>query len=220
MPDQIITTVTVLASTYDLTLLATLKEELNVSSSTDDKYMGRVITETSRFAMQSCNRVFAVETLTDVIELDESRLDGWDVQQGSIVQLSRWPVTAIQSLVERDFAGNDLALVQDTDFTLDPLRGQVIRLYPPTGLPNWWWGRRLTVAYTAGYAAVPPDLEGAVLRLCVARVKARGRDPLLRSFDDPRVGIQTWWVGSPGTSGSLPEEIAGVLNNYRVPVAG
>jgi hypothetical protein len=76
------------------------------------------------------------------------------------------------------------------------------------------------VRISYSYAEIPADVVDAVLRLITARYKARGRDPLMRSQGEPNIGQTTWWVGTPGISGSMPEEIAGILDNYRVPSLG
>lgn len=66
---------------------------------------------------------------------------------------------------------------------------------------------------------VPPDLTDISLRLITARFKARDRDPMLMSIDTEGIGIQRWWVGgSPGQTGPFPPEIAGLLDQYNMPV--
>lgn len=112
------------------------------------------------------------------------------------------------------------ALVQDTDFRLDARNGMLIRLDSTTGLPIAWTGLQETVQYCAGYSAVPDDVAMATLRLATGRFRAMGRDPMLRSEGEPGLGQQTYWVGTaPGQDGSLPPEIAALIDdNYRVPV--
>lgn len=128
--------------------------------------------------------------------------------------------TTGMAVLETSTPGLPVSLVQGADYTLDPDVGWLIRLDPATGLLARWSALEVQVTYAAGYNPIPVDVEGAVLRLVVARYQARGRDPLLRSRDNQGLGSESFWVGSPGTSGAMPEEIAGILNNYRVPVVG
>lgn len=66
---------------------------------------------------------------------------------------------------------------------------------------------------------VPPDLTDITLRLITARFKAKDRDPMLVSQDTDGVGTQRWWVGgAPGQTGPFPPEIAGLLDQYNMPV--
>lgn len=66
---------------------------------------------------------------------------------------------------------------------------------------------------------VPPDLTDITLRLITARFKAKDRDPMLVSQDTDGVGTQRWWVGgTPGQTGPFPPEIAGLLDQYNMPV--
>lgn len=67
--------------------------------------------------------------------------------------------------------------------------------------------------------AVPPDLVDVTLRVITARHHARGRDPMLVSIDTDDVGTKRWWVGgTPGQSGPFTPEIAGMLDQYNMPV--
>ena len=77
----------------------------------------------------------------------------------------------------------------------------------------------LTFAYAT--RDVPDDVEEACLRLVAGRYRSRGRDPSLIQRDTPGVGTERWWFGGvPGQSGALPPDVAGLLDNYRVPVVG
>jgi hypothetical protein len=52
------------------------------------------------------------------------------------------------------------------------------------------------------------------------RNSAQGRDPLLKSREQPGIGTETYWIGTvPGVKGALPEEVTDLLDGkYRVPV--
>ena len=67
--------------------------------------------------------------------------------------------------------------------------------------------------------AVPSDLVDVALRVITARYHARGRDPMLVSIDTDDIGTKRWWVGgTPGQSGPFTPEIAGMLDQYNMPV--
>lgn len=112
------------------------------------------------------------------------------------------------------------ALAATRDFLIDPSPGWLTRLNLYTGYPTSWDPVMTTVVYSAGYSPIPADLSGAALRMVTARWAARGRDPLLISRDQPgALGAERYWVGGvPGVRGAFPQEIAAVLDLYRVPV--
>lgn len=64
-----IVTVTTAAPDYDLTDLATVKDELSIKTSdtSNDAWLGRGITQISKAIKKHCNRVFQVEAVTEVI---------------------------------------------------------------------------------------------------------------------------------------------------------
>jgi hypothetical protein len=68
--------------------------------------------------------------------------------------------------------------------------GWLIRLNQYTGHPIFWEPATTTINYQAGYAIVPPDVVDAALRAITARFSVRGRDPLMKSQDQPGLGHQ------------------------------
>jgi hypothetical protein len=110
-------------------------------------------------------------------------------------------------------------LVLGTDYTIEADTGQLLRLNKWTGYPTTWPPIRTTVRYQAGYNPIPADLVDAALRVITTRNDARGRDPYLRSREQPGIGTQTFWVGGlPGVKGMFTEEVEDLLSPYRVPV--
>jgi hypothetical protein len=109
-------------------------------------------------------------------------------------------------------------LVYGRDYTIDPAHAFLYRLNPFTGLQMTWEALPITTTYQAGYAQVPSPVEEACLLLLTSRYRSRGRDPYLKAIEQPGLGIMTYWVGGPPKSGAMPEEIGGLLDNYRVPV--
>lgn len=227
MSARIISTVLTAASSYDLTSLANIKDDLAIPSTdtSSDATLARFITEQSALVAQYCNRVFPIETIQDVIYPDR---DPYPYQVTGMVgelQLSRWPLVSVTSVTDTVSVGVANTLVFGTDYQVDTARGWLTKIDPNTGYPTGWSPDQYTIEYTAGYFEAgsgnsPPDLEMAVLRLVTARYKARGRDPFLRSQGEPGVGNEQYWIGAlPGQTGPFPPDIAAVLEKYRVPLA-
>lgn len=227
MSVRIVSTVLTPASSYDLTILANIKDDLAIPSTdtSSDATLARFITEQSALVAQYCNRVFPIETVQDVITPDRDPYPYQVTGMQSELQLSRWPVVSVASVTDQVAVGVANTLDEGSDFITDLERGWLTKLDPNTGYPTSWSPDRYTVQYTAGYfeagsGSPPADLEMAVLRLVTARFKARGRDPFLRSQGEPGVGQEQYWIGAlPGQTGPFPPDIAAVLEKYRVPLA-
>lgn len=88
-------TATAPADPYDLTDLATARDELGITNANDtanDSFISRAITQSSRAIARYCNRVFAVETVQDQIYIQQDAYP-WQVPGGVYpLQLSRWPL--------------------------------------------------------------------------------------------------------------------------------
>ncbi len=219
---RIVSTVLGPAASYDLTTLATIKDDLAIpaSDTSSDATLARFITEQSALVAQYCNRVFPIETVRDTLFLDRDPYPYQVAGLQSELQLSRWPVLAVTSVVETVALGVTNVLTEGTDFVTDLARGWLTKIDPNTGTPTGWSPNQYTVQYQAGLSSPPADLEMAVLRLVTARFKARGRDPYLRSQGEPGVGQEQYWIGAmPGQTGPFPPDISAVLEKYRVPLA-
>lgn len=98
-PATALATVLVAAATYDLTDLATAKDELNITDTSQDTWLARGITQISSAISSYCNRVFPAETMQDVVYPGRY---GYGVSirpDRTRLQLSRWPVaTALVSI--------------------------------------------------------------------------------------------------------------------------
>jgi len=205
-----ITSVTEAAESYDLTTLDVVKDELGVTDNSKNAALERYIAGASAAAAQYCNRVFQLETVEERI---------WPARAGSPLsgsfdklQLSRWPVVEIVSLTE-----DGTVLVEDTDFVVDGATGQITRL-DGSGTRRCWSACPKVILYQAGYAAIPADIEDAVIRMVKGRWLARGRDPNLKSQEIPGVLSQSWWIATGAENGNMAPDIVDILDNYRVPV--
>lgn len=150
---SVVTTVLSAAATYDLVNLAVAKDELGLGqdSSSDDGWIGRAISQISKAVMNDCNRVFAPETVQDVFDCSRS---GLRVTRPIALQLSRWPVLAVTSVVQiTGSVGTTQTLVEGTDFRTDDTDGQLVRLDAATGRVRGWEPLSTTVIYSAGYGS-------------------------------------------------------------------
>ncbi len=126
------------------------------------------------------------------------------------------------AVVVTETPGFPCMLWPGVDYLVDPDAGLLTRLHGFGGYPSLWRAVPTSVTFQGGFAATPPALVGAVLRIVTLRYASRGRDPMLKSRDQPgALGSQTYWIGSiPGVKGAYPEEIADILSRFRVPVTG
>lgn len=208
-----ILTVNVAADSYDLVDIDTVKDELNISGTAYDAKLARWITSASRRAMSYTNRVFAVETVTEVWRLPLWRHPSPWLPASVELITGRRPIASILSIVE----DANPALTQDTDFETDLGSGQIWRL-DQLGNRIHWNTQTVTVHYQAGYAADDPRLADAQLAVEIL-VKQRyaeqgSRDPNLVRENIPGVVDRQWWVPGPKDS-ALPPEVQDLLDSYR-----
>lgn len=209
---ETISTVTTAATSYDLTTLDVVRDELGITDNAKNATLQRYITAASLMAAQYCNRVFPAETITDKVL---RRRESWPrlLPTGAqVLQLERWPLVSVTSVTE-----DGTALVAGTDFTPVGSAGQLIRL-DSNGNARSWCIFPLTVVYVAGYDPIPSDVEDAVIRMVTRRYLSKGRDPNLKQQNIPGVLEQSWWIATGSESGNMSPDISDILNNYRVPV--
>lgn len=209
---ETISTVTTAATSYDLTTLDVVRDELGITDNAKNATLQRYITAASLMAAQYCNRVFPAETITDKVL---RRRDSWPrlLPTGAqVLQLERWPLVSVTSVTE-----DGTVLVAGTDFTPVGAPGQLIRL-DSNGNARSWCVFPLTVVYVAGYDPIPSDVEDAVIRMVTRRYLSKGRDPNLKQQNIPGVLEQSWWIATGSESGNMSPDISDILNNYRVPV--
>jgi hypothetical protein len=150
---------TVLASTanYDLTDLATAKDELSLltTDTSNDAWLARAISQVSRAVKNHTNRVYQPEFVQDWFDVRRRR---YQVPIGvRTLQLSRWPVLAVTSVVISEIGEvpATLVLVENTDFLVDYDTGLLYRLDSDTSPSTLsaWEALPITVQYSAGYGA-------------------------------------------------------------------
>lgn len=203
MMDPIVT-VTTAASSYDLTTLANVKAELDISNGDSDTLLRRYISGASKAAAHYCNRVFAVETVSEqFLMTGHHRFN----PRGPL-QLTRWPLITVTSVTE-----DDTLLTVDDDYVVNAINGQLTRM--SGDVVSCWSALGVTVVYSSGYATVPADLEDAVVRMVTRRYRAKGRDATLRSEEIPGVISQQFWIATGDEAGNLTPDVLELLNAYR-----
>src|SRR5881394_3072260 len=120
----VITTVTVPPSTLDLTNLATVKDELGITSPNSDASISRWITAASKEVAAYCNRVFPLQTQIDKIFPSRDCYSVVSGERPQPIQLTGWPVASSPSSVIEDGA----TLAEGADFLTDYARGQLSRI--------------------------------------------------------------------------------------------
>lgn len=144
----------------DLTTLAALKAwDSSISGSTADAVLGTLITATSADFLREIKRP---DLLTATYT--EQRVGDGSVR----LMLRHWPVTAISNvtIAGTSIPSGDIFF----DPTLDPEKTFIVYLTAGYAFTD---GAAVSVAYTAGYAAVPTDIAQAVLEWCTLRWKKK-----------------------------------------------
>lgn len=209
-----ILTVLTPSSTFDLTILATVKGELELTNAANDAQLEGFIHRASAAIAGHCNRVFALEGI---------REEFWPEDQAAVLdstfsplRLTRFPVDAVTLATE-----DGTALVENTDFRVVKNRGQLLRL-DANLRPTAWSAQAIVIEYSAGYAlldGLPWKIEDAAIRTVKRLYFGRKRDPSLRQESIPGVRDVTYWV-STGLEeiGNLTPDVLELLNEFRVPV--
>ena len=211
-----ITSVLEAADSYDLVTLDEVKDDLNVATTTDDAYLQRRITELSSAAQQYMNRVLPIESVRDQFWAQRDPYP-WQLPGGNMpLQLSRWPIVSIASVVE-----NGIALIEDEDYVVDAVRGQLTRMFSIDPYPTRWTTLPITVEYSAGFDPIPPEVSGAMSRGVKGQYLARTRDPAIKSQSAAGIYAASYTTGAGGGAqggGLFPPDVLAVFDNYRVPV--
>lgn len=204
---DVVTSILVPAASYDLVALADLKADLGITDDSRDDFLARALSQASLQAAAYCRRPFVVETVEDRFDSPRHRLRPHH-EHLEVLPLSRYPVTAVVVVTE-----GDLTLVENVDYRLDPASGQLWRLFD--GITTVWRYLPVTVQYTAGFTAIPLDLQGAVSRIVSAMLQAQARDPYLKAEMVEGVGSNTYWIPTGADAGRFTPDVAEVLDSYR-----
>jgi hypothetical protein len=214
----LISTILAPAADTDLTDLATVHDELDITNTKSDTFLSRQISAASTAIQSYCNRIFAPQTIQDQFWFAR---DSWPrVVRGEIapLELTNWPTIEITSVVET-ISGVVTTLILGTDFLLDAEHGWLTRLNL-NGHPSHWRSSPVVAIYQAGYVGkIPDDVEEAAIRLVTMRWFARHRDPLIRSQNAVGAYEASYVMGTgPGGEDDMPAEVTALIDRYRVPV--
>ena len=154
---SVVTTVLSAASSYDLTDLASAKVELSITTTTDDAWLTKAVSQVSRSIATHAKRVFLPEIVQDAFDLEQDPYPYQTPGGFSHLELTRWPVIAVQSVIQTLSVGSTQTLVEGTDYRVDPETGRLLRLNPFTGVGSQWEAVPVTVVYMAGYGSLATE---------------------------------------------------------------
>jgi hypothetical protein len=150
-----VTTVLASAATFDLTDLATAKDELSIktANTSNDTWLARAINQVSQSVASFTQRIFAPELVTEVFDIAQDPYPYQTPGGFAELQLSRWPALAVDSVAQTLAPAVTQALVVGMDFRVDNETGRLLRLNPYTGAGTTWEAIPVTVQYLAGFGA-------------------------------------------------------------------
>lgn len=169
-------------------------------------------------AQVSANRPFAPTQY-------QMRFDGWGGFQGAYIMLPYFPVLSVDSVVEWWGTSGPHTLELQTPesqgtsemFQVEPSTGRLIRTF--MGLvprPFFPGSRNIEVIWTAGFNPIPPDVWLATIDLIAYWWRMTQESPRWFGRDNDQYGGPTTDMLYPG----IPNRIADVFANYRVPTIG
>lgn len=205
-----IVTVGTAAPSQDLTSLADIKAELDLTDSvtTRDAWLTTSISRVSETMARYCRRVFIRQSYSEQWRLSRSL-------RGPLV-LSQWPCAVTSISLDGTVLGAGT-------WEEDAGSGRVWRLNNDNRV--LWGPAKIVAVYDAGYDApgtsspstpLPDDIQGACIEAVKAKYFARMRDPLLKSEAIPNVIDRSFWVSAPGVAADpLPPDVLASLAPYR-----
>jgi uncharacterized phiE125 gp8 family phage protein len=180
-----------MADPRDLAVLDDVKAWLNLTVTDDDDLLARLITAVSVAISVDLDR-----TLLSA-DYDEIR----DGTGGRTLAFAEMPVTAVASLVIDGREIPPAASGFSPGYLFSPTRLSLLGYRFTAGLGN------IRIAYTAGYALVPPDLAQAAIQLVALRYKSRDR-----------IGLTSKGLAGETTGflqAEMSADVAAVLQRYR-----
>lgn len=144
------------AASIALTDLATAKDELQlqVSNTKHDTWLTNAIKRMSSMMANYTNRQLMPELVQDVVDIDRDPYPYQSPGGFASIQLSRWPVLGVISVVQTLSATQTQTLIEGTDYRVDLANGLLYKLNPFTGVVTDWEASPVTVVFSAGYGAL------------------------------------------------------------------
>jgi len=180
-----------MSSPNDLTTLDNVKLWLNDTTTDDDALLARLITAVSSYIQTWLNRSFAIAPYS------ETR-DGGGKNR---LMCSNYPVTSVESVI---INGQPIPVSTDINtpgFYFDEYKIGLRGYCFVKGYDN------VAIAYHAGYAAVPPEIEQA----CIETIA-------LRYTEKERIGYASKSLAGETVSFTIvdfPKSVMTILNNYK-----
>ena len=145
----------------DLITLATYKDAEGLSTPKEDLRINALIPNVSQLVKTYCGNSF-------VDFFSSNKTETFNIDWGThIVQLTESPVNSIVSVQERQSYSDSYATLTTGafEFALDGRTDSILRT-SSFGYQNWPRGvDAVKVVYTAGYSAVPADLELSLIHI-------------------------------------------------------
>ena len=144
------------AASIALVDLASAKDELElqVSNTKHDTWLTGAIKRMSGMMANYTNRQLMPELVQDVVDIDRDPYPYQSPGGFASIQLSRWPVLGVISVVQTLSATQTQTLVEGTDYRVDLANGMLYKLNPFTGVVTDWEASPVTVVFSAGYGAL------------------------------------------------------------------
>lgn len=152
------------------------------------------------------------EAVTDTFRRQMLHWRGdWRSQSHDLI-LSRRHVVTIVSVTEND------TTLDATDYEIVAGAGLLRRLM--NDQPCRWWGTKIIVSYTAGFATVPSGLKLAAEQLLRNYWYQNTRDPTVRQINVPGVVERTYFQGGTTGDPDIPQDVMDMLRPYMNVVIG
>lgn len=178
--------------------LADVKTVLEISADDEDAFLTDLITRCSGVAEDYCRRIFAIETVQEVLRLEPAR---------DRIQLERSPVTEIVSI---SIDGTTLA---SGDYEVDKRFGTIYRLSADDERIPWEPGKTV-ISYKTGFETIPAGVRNAIIEFVTLGRAARTRDPSLKS-ENVLEGLYSYTLFAPTDyKAGMPMSVAEMLDPY------
>lgn len=175
----------------DLTTLANVKQYMNITVTTDDSLLTRLVTEVSQYMQSWLNRTIASTVYTE-------KRDGTGGYQ---MTLREYPIISITSLMIDNIVIPAAADPTQTGYLFDKER-IVLNGYQFTRS-----FQNIVINYTAGYAATPFELEQVCIDMVSTAYKTKDR-----------IGVSSKTINGETVSfnlGAMTQGNLAIMNNYR-----
>lgn len=209
MPTPYRTTIVEAGLSRDLTVLATVKEELGITDTENDAWLQTKITQASIAIATACNRKFHQETIADHFKIQWP----WGYTCDPLV-LSRPPIVEVISVTEGS------AELDVSAYEWESSNGLLWRISSGSFRSTWNLGP-VIVTYKGGHellGTLPEDIELACIILVKGSWFSRTRDPDAKSINIPGVVAYNFSTGDGSSSGAsgMPPEVMQLISPYRL----